>query len=327
MLDHDELLPTEQANLGLVQKLREIYQMDQEEQRVLNRVHERLAQNADPLPLPEPVQATGSTRSRDILQPVAAPSLFGRRWQRRLSVLAAVICVGILVGALALTLTGINHTTVGSEPNIGAIHIVLVPVGGGHTPSQAAMETASNILSERLASFGLPGGNVHVTTTHGQPGILIELPRLNGNEQQMLGTLLETGTLAFWDTGNIPPMVGTSFNPSQYARYNRGDRPLFTGQDLNANDLAITTDQQTGQMVIDCMMKGSAIDRFATFTQAHIGDYLTITLDGNVISSANIQSEINGPFIIAGNFTQQQANAILAVLKYGILPVALKQLS
>jgi len=51
------------------------------------------------------------------------------------------------------------------------------------------------------------------------------------------------------------------------------------------------------------------------------------TLEGNVISSEIIQAEINGPFIVTGNFTQQQAFAIFVVLKYGLLPVELKQLS
>ncbi len=39
-----------------------------------------------------------------------------------------------------------------------------------------------------------------------------------------------------------------------------------------------------------------------------------------------MQAEINGPFVIVGDFTQQQANAIVAVLKYGLLPVDFKQL-
>jgi len=161
---------------------------------------------------------------------------------------------------------------------------------------------------------------------HGQPSILVELPRSTGNKSQAIDTLLGTGTPAFWDTGAVSLMSGTSFNPDQYSQYNPGGRPLFTGQDLDPTALAVITVQPTGQPAISGMMKGSAISRFAVFTKTHIGDYLTITLDGKVISSEIIQAEINGPFVIMSNFTLQQANAIVAVLKYGLLPVNLKQL-
>ena len=44
MLDHDELLPEEQAHPALVQELQTIYLMKSEEQQVLSRVHQRLAE-------------------------------------------------------------------------------------------------------------------------------------------------------------------------------------------------------------------------------------------------------------------------------------------
>ncbi len=53
MLDHDQLLPEEQANPGLLQELRTIYQVTPEEQRVLARVHERLSMYSYPLPVHE----------------------------------------------------------------------------------------------------------------------------------------------------------------------------------------------------------------------------------------------------------------------------------
>src|SRR5437588_8037231 len=70
-------------------------------------------------------------------------------------------------------------------------------------------------------------------------------------------------------------------------------------------------------------MKGGAISRFGTFTGKHIGDFLTITLDRKVISSASINSQINGPGIIQGSFTQEQAKSIVTVLQYGALPLVM----
>src|SRR5205085_7529994 len=71
-------------------------------------------------------------------------------------------------------------------------------------------------------------------------------------------------------------------------------------------------------------MKGDAIGSFGTFTKNNIGPYLTITLDGTVISSAVIQSTINGPGVINGQFTLTEAQQIANVLRYGALPIVLK---
>ena len=70
-------------------------------------------------------------------------------------------------------------------------------------------------------------------------------------------------------------------------------------------------------------MRGSAIGAFGSFTASNIGEFLTITFDRKVIELAVIQSAITGPAVITGNFTQQQANAVVADLKAGSLPVAL----
>ncbi|HET7640150.1 MAG TPA: hypothetical protein VFK47_15595, partial [Ktedonobacteraceae bacterium] len=208
------------------------------------------------------------------------------------------------------------------------IHVVLVPAQKGHMPSQAEMEATRTILSQRLTSFGLPESNVSVQTVNGLPAILVELPYFDGNDQQTITTLLETGVLAFWGTdSNNTLATGTTFNPSLFAQDNPGNKPRFTNQDLDPDSLAVVHDPSTDLSVINCMMKGDAVNRFQHYTANNIGHALTITLDGKVITSALINSAISGPFIIPTGFTQQQNSAIVSVLKYGPLPVELKKLA
>src|SRR2546430_5974430 len=71
-------------------------------------------------------------------------------------------------------------------------------------------------------------------------------------------------------------------------------------------------------------MQGDAISRFGTFTGKNVGQYLTVTLDKQVIESAVIQSTITGPGQITGSFTTPEAQSIVTVLKYGALPIPLK---
>jgi len=59
------------------------------------------------------------------------------------------------------------------------------------------------------------------------------------------------------------------------------------------------------------------------FTAAHVDDAFTLTLDRKVITSPRLQSALPGSGQITGQFTYDQANALVQTLKYGALPVAL----
>ena len=332
MLDHDELLPEEQAYPGLIQELRTIYQMRPEEKLVLTRVHQRLAQSSHPLPLPEPIQAGGHTQPQwlvSVVSPPARPARFRQRWLRPLNMLAAVLLVGVLVGSLAFAFS-VNRSKVGSPP-VNSIHVFLVPAEKGSASSQAKWETTRTLLSQRFSDLGLEGSSVRVVTANGQRGILVELPHFGGNEQQTIDILVGTGVLAFWDTGlGAQLKLGTLFIPSQYTQYNPGDQPRFTNQDIDPNFLAVNhnptgTPSTPGTLGINCIMKGDAVQRFRLYTSNNIGHTLTVTLDAKALSSAVIASSISGPFVIPVDLTQQQASAIVSVLKYGPLPITLKQ--
>lgn len=323
MLNHHDLLPEEQSNPGLIQELQATYRLRPEEQQVLTRVQERLAHSSQPLPLLDTVRIDDLPRARQRVTPAGPPtriSQFRRRWLTRLGAFAAAMLVVVLVGSLALTFSLIHHTSVGS-PTGNDIHLVLEPAKGSH-PSRADMQAASEILAQRFSSFGLSGASTNVRTTNGHLAIWVELPHFGGNEQQTIATLVQTGHLEFWCTGPFPVHLNTTFDPARYAQYNPGGSPRFIGRDLDPNSLSVSSDQ-AGRPQIDFEMQGSSIDAFGSLTAHNIGEYLTITFDRKVIELAVIESAITGPAVITGNFTQQQANAVVADLKAGPLPVAL----
>lgn len=324
MVDHDELLPAEQANPDLLQELRAIYQMKPAEKRVLDRVQTRLAENTQSLPLRETVPAKAHDRHLWLISmpPASARSQnTSKKWLRPLNGLVAILLVGLLIGAFALTLS-----LTGSTSANNGIHLFLAATENGSTPTQTMLDRTRALLEQRFNDFNLQNVSVQQATRNGQVGFQLELARFGGNEQQTLDTLVAPGTLGFWGTGNALVNAGTTFDARQYVQYNPGGKPRFTGQDLNPNSLMISHDE-SGQWLINCEMQGSAIQRFYTYTTANLGRYLTTTFDGKVIMSAVIQSAINGPFVIANNFTQQQAKAILADLRSGALPLVLAPVS
>jgi SecD/SecF fusion protein len=57
---------------------------------------------------------------------------------------------------------------------------------------------------------------------------------------------------------------------------------------------------------------------------AQVRRHLAIILDGLVMSAPTINSEIGRQGQISGNFTQQEVDSIVSLLRAGALPVRLK---
>src|SRR2546429_4139797 len=212
----------------------------------------------------------------------------------------------------------------------GGVSVLLVPDPAKHYSKaevdNAISSTVQQITKRVNGGLGVNEPNIRtLTDSKGNQSIALELPGLNsGNQDQQIRTILRPGNLEFWDTGQTPLAPGATLDPTQFAQYNPGGKPQFTGKDLDPNQISVGTDQQTGAVVINFEMQGGAIAQFGAFTGKHIGDQLTITLDRKVSSSASINSQINGPGIITGQFTQAEAQSIVTVLQYGALPLSLQ---
>ncbi len=208
----------------------------------------------------------------------------------------------------------------------GGVRALLVPDPSQHydqkTLNDEMPAVRDNIEQRVNGGLGVSEPNIRLQSSNGQPSILVELPGFTGNQTEAVNSLLKTGLLEFWNTGTQPVQLGSPFDPSQYVQYNPGGKPQFTGANLDPNQVYVSQDQ-AGRPQISFEMKGDAISGFGTFTAKNVGQYLTITLDKNVIESAVIQNAINGPGVITGNFSTQQAQSIVTVLKYGALPIAL----
>jgi preprotein translocase subunit SecD len=208
----------------------------------------------------------------------------------------------------------------------GGVRVLLVPSNGQNPTADQIDNTRTQIENRVNGGLGVNEPSIRTQQTAGKYSIAVELPGLNGgNQQQQIATLLKSGVLEFWDTGTTSVPPGTAFNPTQYASSNGGTNPLFTGKDLDPNALSVGQNSTTGGTgyVINFGMQGAAFGRLGDFTKAHIGDYFTITLDRQVVSSPVLQSQLPGTGQITGNFSLDQATQLVNVLKYGALPVPL----
>lgn len=85
-----------------------------------------------------------------------------------------------------------------------------------------------------------------------------------------------------------------------------------------------------GFVEIDLELKQEYHNRWKRITRENIGRSLIMILDGIVVSYPIVQDEIpEGKSSISGNYTNEEAKAIAAILKYGVLssPVKIKQIT
>src|SRR5260221_7483161 len=207
----------------------------------------------------------------------------------------------------------------------GGVSALLVPDGNYDNQTlQNEMPAVRDNIEQRVnGGLGVSEPSIRIVTSNGVSSISVELPGFSGNQNEAINSLLETGLLEFWNTGSSPVTLNSAFDPTQFTQYNPGNKPLFTGKDLDPNQVYVSQDQ-AGRPQISFAMNSGAVAAFGTFTGKNVGGYLTVTLDKVVIESAQIQSAITGPGVITGNFTTQSAQQVVTVLKYGALPIALK---
>jgi len=110
----------------------------------------------------------------------------------------------------------------------------------------------------------------------------------------------------------------------EYYLVEKGE-PAITGERLAASKLRPTTDQW-GRPAVGFQFDSLGARQFAGLTETNRGRALAIILDGVLKSAPTIQERILGAGQITGNFTQEQVNDMLNILRSGSLPMDIELL-
>jgi len=226
----------------------------------------------------------------------------------------------------------------------GGLQMLLeADVPAGQEVTADDMAAARVIVQNRVNGLGVVEPLVQKV---GERRIIVELPAIEDPEQA-IATLRETGLLEFIDAGNtfLPPgiMVRTTYGGAVTTPFTEtkpitgtssltgtemadlSDRvftTVLTGRDLA--DAALALDQY-GKPEIRFRLKPAGARKFGDFTASHVGQFLAIVMDKQVISCPRIQTVIpDGSGRITGRFPLEEARSIAIQLKYGALPVPLK---
>jgi preprotein translocase subunit SecD len=154
--------------------------------------------------------------------------------------------------------------------------------------------------------------------------------------QRVIAFATKPGELSFRmiDISTMPEKAVASAPPPGadilYGRIEKGRLPylvekraVITGRDLAGAEPAF--DQRINEPIVTFRFSTAGVRKFAQATAENVGRSFAIVVDGEVVSAPIIREPItDGSGQISGNFTQQAANELAAVLRHGQLPARLK---
>ncbi|MCE9647608.1 MAG: protein translocase subunit SecD [Chloroflexi bacterium] len=188
------------------------------------------------------------------------------------------------------------------------------------------LTNAKNILQNRANALGVSEISMQ---TAGDRRIIAEFPGVT-NPEEVVASLKQTALLEFVDMGNAPVAEGTKINTdfgveNPAATTDTGEtiyHTVMTGAGLQT---ASVGRDQAGKYLISFELKGDATKIFADYTTSHVGQYLAIVLDKEVVSAPRINQAItDGSGQISGSFTQDAAQTLAIQLRSGALPIPIK---
>lgn len=244
-----------------------------------------------------------------------------RGWRAAALALATLMLAGVLLSGCGLhpisLISGLTHKTVAKDGGLVYTLKAQCPTGQAQCNLSATMPQEMSVLLYRC-QHGL-GVSDATVSRQGSNIIIVDLPAFNAGPHATT-LLTKPGVLDFINTDGVQLAIGTTPPPGKYPI-------IFTGSDLDPNATQAEIDSQTNQPVLVFAFADSAKDRFATYTRDHIGQYLTITLDGVVIESATIQSEIDGQGQITDIGSIADVQNLAAELQSHALPLPVALIS
>ena len=181
----------------------------------------------------------------------------------------------------------------------GGVYTVYQAEDNGDPDFDTKMESTVSILTSRLTRQGFTEATV---TRQGSDRIRVEIPNVS-DPNQILTIIGTPAQLYFVDEDGNNLMEGSMVKNAQAAQ------------------------DQDGTPCIACELTDEGAKIFAEAPAANLGKTISITLDGETISRATVNTVIaGGKGEITGNFTADEAKNLATLILSGALPLNLTQL-
>jgi preprotein translocase subunit SecD len=204
---------------------------------------------------------------------------------------------------------------------------------------QDTMTQTMATIERKINALGLAESSVQRTgRSDAEAELLIQLPGIDDSAH--VKQLIQTQAQLEWDEvkdgpfnsreealskkGGILPLntklVPTALRGGQQSWYLVSRIPVVRGQDVRD---ASAASGELNRWETNFVLTQQAAKKFATYTEANIGQRAAIVVDGIVISAPTIQSKISDTGRITGASSQEEAADLALNLRAGSLPAAL----
>lgn len=238
--------------------------------------------------------------------------------------------IALIIGALWL-ITNPDYPIKQGLDLQGGLQVLLeADIPAEESVSEEQMSQARQIVSRRVNGLGV---SEPLVQSGGDRRIVVELPGLD-NPEEAIALVQGTALLEFVNTGqqSLPEglCIRTTENngepsPCEVEGLDLSGTQVFetimTGANLASSSVVA---DQTNQPLVAFTFDEEGGEIFGDYTARNIGNFLTIVLDKQVVSSPRIQAVISRQGTITGDFTAEEASTLSLQLRYGSLPIPLK---
>ncbi len=189
---------------------------------------------------------------------------------------------------------------------------------------KTALASVQEVIRRRVDLFGVAEPRIRTAVLGDQYRIIVELPGVDQPEAalQLIG---QTAKLQFREPNEETSrlQLDAIASPEAALAYIQSFQPTeLDGQKLQRATL--TFDPQTNEPTVSLQFNETGAQLFADLTTRHVNQPLAIFLDEQPLSLPVVNEPIyGGQAAISGGFTVEQAQALVAQLNAGALPVSL----
>ena len=182
----------------------------------------------------------------------------------------------------------------------------------------SALESAKNIIENRINSLGVAEPVVQSTKTQNQYRLIVEIAGISDIDQAV-STVKKTAHLEFKTVkSDAPPEATLAALPDFYESSN------LIGKELKRAQAQPSQDPQRPGYVVALEFNSEGAKKFEEITKNNLGKPVAIYLDDQIISAPIVNAQItDGNAIIEGSFTAESAKQLAIELNAGALPVPL----
>jgi preprotein translocase subunit SecD len=229
--------------------------------------------------------------------------------------------VAVFLAALAVAILPSFHTKLGLDLEGGIRGEYQIVATDAQPVTKDILNETRTIIENRVNSTGVAEP---VVQTQGADRITVELPGATDKEQ-IRNLVGKTGRLDFVE---VPAAYATQVTQGQPLPTGMPATPMFSGDQIAA---ARPGTDNRGLPAVDVELKSDGARIFDEFAQkaysgTNGGVKFAIVLDGIVQSALGLQTNhFGGNAQISGSFTNQEVTDLVTVLKFGSLPLEIRE--